>query len=75
MNYFFDDLALPHLIRTQLLADAPEWKTHRAGFICDGNPTSLHVVRSMRGALGRRIAMGGDAAATRSPRSKNSSKP
>ena len=27
MNYFFDDLALPRLIRTQLLADAPEWKT------------------------------------------------
>jgi hypothetical protein len=61
MNYFFDDLALPRLIRTQLLADVPEWKTRRAGFISEGNPTSLHVVRSMRVALGRRIAMGGDA--------------
>ena len=61
MNYFFDDLALPRLIRTQLLADAPEWKTRRAGFISEGNPTSLHVVRSMRVALGRRIAMGGEA--------------
>ena len=61
MNYFFDDLALPRLIRTQLLADAPEWKTRRAGFVSQGNPTSLHVVRSMRVALGRRIAMGGDA--------------
>ncbi len=61
MNYFFDDLALPHLIRTQLLADAPEWKTRRAGFVSEGNPTSLHVVRSMRVALGRRIAMGGEA--------------
>jgi hypothetical protein len=61
MNYFFDDLALPRLIRTQLLADAPEWKTRRAGFVSEGNPTSLHVVRSMRVALGRRIAMGGDA--------------
>ena len=61
MNYFFDDLALPRLIRTQLLADAPEWKTRRAGFVSQGNPTSLHVVRSMRTALGRRIAMGGDA--------------
>ena len=39
----------------------PEWKTRRAGFVSEGNPTSLHVVRSMRGALGRRIAMGGDA--------------
>ncbi len=60
MNYFFDDLALPRLIRTQLLADAPEWKNRRAGFVSEGNPTSLHVVRSMRVALGRRIAMGGD---------------
>jgi hypothetical protein len=61
MNYFFDDLALPRLIRTQLLSDVPEWKTRRAGFVSEGNPTSLHVVRSMRVALGRRIAMGGDA--------------
>ncbi|PKO40794.1 MAG: hypothetical protein CVU30_15550 [Betaproteobacteria bacterium HGW-Betaproteobacteria-3] len=61
MQYFFDDLALPHLVRTQLLPDAPEWKSQRAGFISEGNPTSLHVVRSMRTALGRRIAMGGEA--------------
>ena len=61
MNYFFDDLELPRLIRTQLLADAPEWKSRRAGYVSEGNPTSLHVVRSMRTALGRRIAMGGEA--------------
>src|SRR4051812_12885378 len=63
MNYFFDDLALPRLIRTQLLADIPEWKSRRAGYVSEGNPTSLHVVRSMRVALGRRIAMGGEARA------------
>jgi uncharacterized sporulation protein YeaH/YhbH (DUF444 family) len=61
MNYFFDDLALPRMIRTQLLADVPEWKLRRAGFVSEGNPTSLHVVRSMRVGLARRIAMGGDA--------------
>lgn len=61
MQYFFDDLALPNLLRTQLLPDAPEWKTQRAGFISEGTPTNLHVVRSMRKALSRRIAMGGDA--------------
>ncbi|MBC5766253.1 YeaH/YhbH family protein [Ramlibacter sp. GTP1] len=61
MNYFFDDLALPRLIRTQLLSDIPEWKSRRAGFISEGNPTSLHIVRSMRTGLARRIAMGGDA--------------
>ena len=58
MNYFFDDLALPRLLRTQLLADAPDWKSRRAGFVAQGNPASLDVVRSTRAALGRRIAMG-----------------
>lgn len=60
MQVFFDDLALPNLQRTQL-ADTPEWKSHRAGFTSDGTPTNLHVVRSMRGALGRRIALGASA--------------
>ncbi|RZS53331.1 YeaH/YhbH family protein [Sphaerotilus mobilis] len=57
MQVFFEDLALPHLVRTQL-AETPEWKSHRAGYVSDGNPSNLHVVRSMRGALGRRIALG-----------------
>jgi hypothetical protein len=57
MQVFFEDLALPHLIRTQL-AEVPEWKNQRAGFTSDGTPNNLHVVRSMRGALGRRIALG-----------------
>jgi len=59
MRVFFEDLALPHLIRTQL-AEVPEWKSHRAGFVTDGMPSNLHVVRSMRGALSRRIALGGE---------------
>jgi len=59
MQVFFEDLALPYLVRTQL-AEVPEWKSHRAGFKSDGNPSSLHVVRSMRGALARRIALGGE---------------
>ena len=57
MQVFFDDLALPNLVRTQL-AETPEWKYHRAGFSADGTPNNLHVVRSMRGAIGRRIAIG-----------------
>ena len=59
MQVFFDDLALPNLARTTL-AETPEFKTHRAGFSSDGTPNNLHVVRSMRGAIGRRIALGGD---------------
>jgi uncharacterized sporulation protein YeaH/YhbH (DUF444 family) len=57
MQVFFEDLALPNLVRTAL-AEVPEWKSHRAGFSSDGTPNNLHVVRSMRGALGRRIALG-----------------
>ena len=57
MQIFFEDLALPHLLRTQL-AEVPEWKSQRAGYSSDGTPNNLHVVRSMRGAIGRRIAIG-----------------
>ena len=57
MQVFFEDLALPNLERTQL-AETPEWKTQRAGFSSDGTPNNMHVVRSLRGAIGRRIAIG-----------------
>ncbi|MBL8385394.1 MAG: YeaH/YhbH family protein [Burkholderiales bacterium] len=57
MQVFFDDLALPNLVRTQL-ADTPEFRYRRAGFTGDGTPNNIHVLRSMRGALGRRIALG-----------------
>ena len=59
MQVFFDDLALPNLTRTTL-AETPEYKTHRAGYSSDGTPNNLHVVRSMRGAIGRRIALGSE---------------
>ena len=57
MQVFFDDLALPNLARTQL-AETPEYKTHRAGYSSDGTPNNLHVVRSLRGSISRRIALG-----------------
>lgn len=56
MQLFFDDLALPRLLRTAI-SDTPDWKTYRAGYTRDGTPNNLAVVRSMRGALGRRIAL------------------
>jgi uncharacterized sporulation protein YeaH/YhbH (DUF444 family) len=59
MQVFFDDLALPNLARTTL-AETPEFKTHRAGYSSGGTPNNLHVVRSMRGAIGRRIAIGSE---------------
>ena len=56
MNYLFEDLELPRLARTQAI-QVPEFKTSRAGFSASGAPTNLHVVRSLRNALGRRIAL------------------
>ena len=59
MQVFFEGLALPHLLRTEL-AETPEWKSQRAGFSSDGTASNLHVVRSLRGAIGRRVALGSD---------------
>lgn len=58
MNYFFEDLELPNMVKTQL-ASTTEFKQHRAGFTVSGTPSNIHVLRSLRGALGRRIAVGG----------------
>jgi hypothetical protein len=58
MNYFFEDLELPNMIKTQL-ASTTEFRTHRAGYTTSGTPANIHVLRSLRGALGRRIAVGG----------------
>jgi len=43
--------------RTQL-AETPEMKSHRAGYSNAGTPSNLSVIRSMRGAIGRRVAIG-----------------
>ena len=56
MELFFEDLALPRLLRTHL-GDALQYKTRRAGYSHDGTPHNLAVLRTMRGALGRRMAL------------------
>jgi uncharacterized sporulation protein YeaH/YhbH (DUF444 family) len=58
MNYFFEDLELPHMVKTQLTATT-EFKQQRAGYTVSGTPSNIHVLRSLRGALGRRLAVGG----------------
>ena len=57
MNYFFEDLELPNMVKTQLTA-AIEFKNQRAGYNISGTPSNIHVLRSLRGAFGRRIAIG-----------------
>lgn len=56
MNLFFDDLELPHLVRTQV-GDIKQLRPQRAGYTTQGSPVNLSVVRTMRQALGRRIAL------------------
>ncbi|MDO9006121.1 MAG: YeaH/YhbH family protein, partial [Aquabacterium sp.] len=48
---------LPDLVKTQL-ARISEYKRVRAGFTSTGVPANINVVRSLRGATGRRIAVG-----------------
>ena len=57
LEFFFDDLELPNLVKTQL-ARIDEFKRVRAGYTSTGVPTNINIVRSLRGATGRRIAMG-----------------
>jgi uncharacterized sporulation protein YeaH/YhbH (DUF444 family) len=58
LNYVFEDLELPNMVKTRLTA-TPEYKNQRAGYNMSGSMANIHVLRSVRGALGRRIAMGG----------------
>lgn len=57
LDIFFDDLALPNLVKTQL-AQIKEYQSRRAGYTQTGTPANISIRRSMRGAAGRRIAHG-----------------
>lgn len=56
LDFVFDGLELPHLERKQLL-DLEEVRPVRAGISRDGVPARINIVRSMREAQARRIAM------------------
>ncbi|MBX2879626.1 MAG: YeaH/YhbH family protein [Granulosicoccus sp.] len=60
MSIFFDDLELPNLLRTET-GSIHELKPQRAGFVTEGNQANLDVVRSMKQAMARRIALSGSA--------------
>ncbi|HQR52476.1 MAG TPA: YeaH/YhbH family protein [Burkholderiales bacterium] len=62
LDFFFEDMALPDLVKTQLTA-IPHQRRVRAGYRTDGTPSSLAVVRTMRESLARRIAFAGPALA------------
>lgn len=58
MDLFFDDLELPNMARTAV-GEIKEYRLQRAGYTQSGAPTNLSIPRSLRHALGRRIALAG----------------
>lgn len=58
LNFVFEDLELPNLIKRQL-SGLDEFEFRRAGFSNEGNPGQVNVVRSLRAANARRIALTG----------------
>lgn len=58
LNFFFDDLELPNLVKTQL-ANMQSFQQVRAGYSSDGTPNNIDIIRSLKGAMGRRIALAG----------------
>lgn len=56
LEFFFQDLQLPNLVKKQLTTII-EYQKVRAGFSTTGAPSDLHILKSLKGALGRRIAV------------------
>ncbi|GGI84417.1 YeaH/YhbH family protein [Legionella impletisoli] len=56
LELYFEDLELPDLIRKEL-ARINTFKHVRAGFTTSGTPTNINVLRSMKQATGRRVAL------------------
>ncbi|MDR3526587.1 MAG: YeaH/YhbH family protein [Rhizomicrobium sp.] len=56
LDIFFEDLELPNLVRTTLKdTQSKAWK--RAGITTAGSPSQINLLRTMRNAQGRRLAM------------------
>ena len=56
LDFFFEDLELPDLIRTEL-TKLKEIKIEKAGFQPDGSPNNLSLIRSYKQSLIRRISL------------------
>ena len=57
LELYFEDLELPDLVKKELGLTST-FKTIRAGITTSGVPTNINVLKSMRQATGRRIALG-----------------
>lgn len=56
LDLFFEDLELPDLVKTSL-KDIRTTSWRRAGLTTSGSPNQVNLVRTMRNAFGRRLAM------------------
>lgn len=56
LDFMFEDLELPNLVKRQL-AGGDDFRLRRAGFSNVGNPGRINIVRSLRAANARRIAL------------------
>ena len=56
LDIFFEDLELPNLVRT-MLKETPNTVWKRSGITTSGSPAEINLIRTMRNAQGRRLAM------------------
>lgn len=56
LNLLFDDLELPNLKQTELQS-ITDYETVRSGYKAEGIPSNIDIVKSLRGAQARRIAL------------------
>ncbi|MFD1384779.1 YeaH/YhbH family protein [Rhodanobacter aciditrophus] len=56
LDFVFEDLALPNLVRKDL-KELKEFSLKHAGVVSEGTPSKLNIVRSMRNAYARRMVM------------------
>ena len=58
LEYLFEDLELPNLVKKQL-QDSSDYKLTQAGYTSEGTPERINIIRSLRNAHARRIALSG----------------
>ncbi|VUD40380.1 hypothetical protein TDB9533_00166 [Thalassocella blandensis] len=58
LDFMFEDLELPNLVKRQL-AGIEEFEFRRAGISNEGTPGKINIIRSLRSANSRRIALTG----------------
>ncbi|MDH2431603.1 YeaH/YhbH family protein [Pokkaliibacter sp. MBI-7] len=59
LEFIFEDLELPNLVKKHL-KDTQAFERRMAGFTSHGTPEKLHVVRTLKSAYSRRIALSGN---------------